>query len=760
MRSHWIQIMLPIALATPALAQDPAAPRPPAVEAVIGDTRQAAVRPNQQLTGGAPMLALPATVLFDRPYPGELWALGSTWKASFSPQGITYIPYLGADAPRNFPIEMTLRSATVGGAVLPFQDGTPVTVGDQVRLDRGSFVEVYDLGLEAVEQSFVFRELPVRGTLTVEIGVASELVATAIPDGLRFSGVAGHVDYTKAVAIDARGRRLPLAIEWLGDAVRIAIPASFVEQAELPLVLDPILNTGGPLAPSASAQRNPDVATLQSPDRILVTWQRTWSLGDEDCFTAVYDTAWNLLSPVQGVDFTVENWIRPRAASTSRDSNWLIVAQVNYGSNYWVTGRTVSSGYALSPKIDIERAGVVGLAGNTFSPDVGGDPFTGGGSIFYCVVFEKEVTAGNTDIYFKLVRPDGTLPNALPTVLANTSTNESAPSISKSNRTYQWMVVWQRQWPSSPFDQDVHGALISWSGSIQVPSFLIAGSIYEEFMPSVSSQASIANLGSYYLVAWAQTPTTGVQADIFCKLYDASGTPVAIPELNLSQTSAAGAFAAREQTRPRVESDGARFAVAYDEYDPAAFAFYTFLDTIGAPVTGGTIGALQVYDERVATNFVNGKLASLYSGGTQASPIYAIAGWSPLAPHTISAHTYGGYQPGSQFSIFGSQCGTLPISYSGSPTIGGQVTISVPHTVVSGMILGTPGFIWLTGLLPNCNCLLGVYNGVLTNNPLVFNVPPNSAFVGLVLSAQGYSAGGTSCMSFLDLSDTVDFTIR
>jgi hypothetical protein len=760
MSSPLIRIVLPVALLAPVFAQDPAGLRPPAVESVVGDARNASVRPDQYLVGGVPMLPLPTTVLFDRPYPGELWALGSTWKASFSPQGITYIPYFGASAPRNFPIEMTLRSATVGGAPLPFQDGTPVTVGDQVRLDRGSFVEVYDLGLEAVEQSFVFRELPMRGTLTVEIGVASELVASAIPDGLRFGGDAGHVDYTKAVAIDARGRRLPLAIEWLGDGVRIAIPASFVEQAELPLVLDPILNTSGPLAPTTSAQRHPDVATLQSPDRILVTWQRTWSIGDEDCFTAVYDTAWTLLSPVQVVDLTVQNWTRPRAASNKRDNNWLIVAQVNFGSNYWVAGRIVSSSYVLSPNIDIERAGVVGLPGNTYSPDVGGDPYTGGGAVNYCVVFVKETTPSNTDIYFKLVRPDGTLPNATPTVLANTLTNESAPSISKSNQTYRWMVVWQRQYPFSPFDQDVHGVFVSWNGSIPVPSFLIAGTAAEDLTPSASSPAIIATLGYHYLVAFAQAPTISAQADIICQLYDTTGAPVPIPALNLSQTSASGAFAARDQIRPRVESDGVRFAVAYDEFDPAAFEFYTFLDTIGAPVTSGTIGALQINDERVATNFVNGNLASLHSGGMQASPVYAIAGWSPFAPHTISAHTYGGYQPGWQFSIFGSQCGALPISYSGSPTIGGQVTISVPHTGASGMVLGTPGFIPLSGLLPNCNCLLGVANGILTSNPLVFNIPPNSAFVGLYLSAQGYSAGGTSCMSFLDLSNTVDFTIR
>ena len=33
-------------------------------------------------------------------------------------------------------------------------------------------------------------------------------------------------------------------------------------------------------------------------------------------------------------------------------------------------------------------------------------------------------------------------------------------------------------------------------------------------------------------------------------------------------------------------------------------------------------------------------------------------------------------------------------------------------------------------------------------------------FVGITLSVQGYAAVGTSCLGFLDLSDTIDFTIR
>lgn len=88
------------------------------------------------------------------------------------------------------------------------------------------------------------------------------------------------------------------------------------------------------------------------------------------------------------------------------------------------------------------------------------------------------------------------------------------------------------------------------------------------------------------------------------------------------------------------------------------------------------------------------------------------------------------------------------------------MTISVPNTGFSGTVFGDPGYIPLGFLLPNCSCVLGVANGILSANPLVFTIPSNPVFVGIYLSVHGYSAGGNSCMTILDLSNTIDFVVR
>ena len=748
--------LLPLAFLAPGLLAQVLPQDRPVVDAARANPRGVpAVLP------GAPVLAAPTEVVFDRQADGTLWALGATWKAAFDGAACSYVPFFGSKAPRNFPLDLAIRAATVGGAPVELAVGEATADGKTVRVARGGLTETYDLAMDRVEQSFVFHALPNRGAVEVEIAVASELRPAPIDGGLRFANEHGHVDYTKAVAVDAAGRRLPLAITLRGDAIAMTIPADFVATAQLPLVLDPVITTSPFLAVNAAAQTNPDVATLQAPDRILATWQRTWSATDEDCFAAVYDTSWTLLAGPTAIDYTSENWLKPRAASNAAARNFLVVAQVNFGAAYWVAGRTVTEGAVAAPTIDIERAGVVGNPGNTLTPDVGGDPYPIAPA-YYCVVFTKEVTATDTDVCCKLVRPDGTLVNPTPTRLSTSSgtlgVREFDPAISGTNAGGDWMVTWSYLWQSSPFDTDVRAATVVWNGTVSTPDFIVAGSLQFESRPTVSSPAAVGAGALRYLVAWDTFSTVGSQADIVCRTV--TGTGAVDAEFNLSANSAGGAFQSREQVQARAESDGARFLVAYDEFDPVMFDYYSFVDTIAAPSPNGVLGTLRIEEARTPTNNYGARPAAFRGADYVANSRYALIGHTQFGVKSVFGQIYGGYTPGTTFSVFPSQCGTLPISYSGNPTVGNSVTISVPNTGVSGTVFGFPGYFPLAGLLANCNCILGVQNGILSSNPLTFAIPNNAAFVGTTLSVQGYSAGGTSCLSILDLSDTVDFTIR
>ena len=90
--------------------------------------------------------------------------------------------------------------------------------------------------------------------------------------------------------------------------------------------------------------------------------------------------------------------------------------------------------------------------------------------------------------------------------------------------------------------------------------------------------------------------------------------------------------------------------------------------------------------------------------------------------------------------------------------IGQTISFTVNTALPSGTVFGTQGYLPLNSL--GCNCFLGVANGVVVGNPLSIPIPANPTLVGSVWSVQGYGFSGANCLGFLDLSDTVDFTIR
>ncbi len=699
---------------------------------------------------------LPPKVLFDRPRGTDVWAIGHDWKAGFDGRGVTYIPFFGSEAPQNFPLRFELAEVRVGAERLALPAGTPREQAGTVATDRGALVETVATTTDVVEQSFVFHELPNRGAIHVDLAVQTSLQATVLAEGLRFANEFGAVHYTKAVAIDATGARQSLPITWDGDSVHMTIPADFVANAKLPLVLDPLIDTNPGIRPGETlAQRNPDTATLQSPNRSLVVYQRTWSATDQDCYAEALDANLdrvNLFTLV--LDATAESWISPEVASSQFAGNYLVVAQSSLGGITFIVSRLVNgNGTVTSQVVDVERAGSVGLPGNNFAPDVGGDPF-GGTLAYYCVVWQHATTASNHDIHYKLVQQDGSLLNPMPTVLSGDPSFESRPSISETNRTTEWRVAFERQRTVAPFDGNIFGGGIGWEGTLTRPPYAIDTTTAFDAFPEVSSPIVLANGGQeVHLVVWDRT--NGTQGDIVGNFVGIDGGNLG--QFNLDNLEAGGAFASRTRTVPGTDADGLRFVVGYSEFNGTDYdtyattvrfdaAFGALLDDVRQPL-GATPGI---------ENFKTG-IAAYHSAGLQQSSRYVIASHN-TAFNDIQVYDYGGYQAGPFFSPFPTQCGPLTVTPSGEPIVGGTVTIVANTLAPYGFVFGFPGFIGLGPL--GCNCTLGVDQGVLVSGPLVFTIPPNTAIVGTALSAQAYGATGTNCFGFLALSDTIDFTVR
>ncbi len=76
----------------------------------------------------------------------------------------------------------------------------------------------------------------------------------------------------------------------------------------------------------------------------------------------------------------------------------------------------------------------------------------------------------------------------------------------------------------------------------------------------------------------------------------------------------------------------------------------------------------------------------------------------------------------------------------------------------AGYLFGFPGY----QPLGICSCVVAVASPVTVPGPhFQWYVPADPIFVNsFALSIQGWAFGGTACLGAIDLSDTIDFTIR
>ena len=75
---------------------------------------------------------------------------------------------------------------------------------------------------------------------------------------------------------------------------------------------------------------------------------------------------------------------------------------------------------------------------------------------------------------------------------------------------------------------------------------------------------------------------------------------------------------------------------------------------------------------------------------------------------------------------------------------------------LSGFLVGFPQ----SQQTPACpGCILGVNGMTVIANPYSLQIPANAAYVGLTLSAQGFTFASGPCLGSVSVSDTVDFTL-
>ncbi len=730
-------------------------PVPDAEKPVVAATRK----------GLATVFDDPDLVMFDRPdTDGPLWAGGVHFKASFDTQGWTFIDQPLKDAEQLEPIRFDVRSIRLGGEALAIDSKPPVQREHVVVLEHGSMTEAVEVRGSGVEQTFTFDRLPKRGELVVDLGVTTRLTAETVADGIRFHGPFDDVHYSNAVAIDAAGERTAVATELTDGHILLRVPASFVEHATLPLVIDPTVAWRLVYNGVSNDVASPDVAWDVNGSTWNVTFTRHFGGSDWDCYVQRLDANLNLVGGLTTIDVSTNQWQFARIADLEVYSVLMVVAQVRTGSGVWrVSGRIMAnSGPTTTGQFDIATSGV-----DEIHPDVGGDPYLGP-PVYFAVVWEHSYSATDHDIYARQVWQDGSLRGSGPTYVQTNTSNQTNPSISKSDgagpvSTQRYTIVYQQTFTVT--DEDIYGAMLTWDGVI-VPvngsnTFVIDFSGYDDFIPQASSPSLADGTGRRRILAVYERVNLNA-GDIVGTCIDQNG--VRLAQVNITSLELDANRQSWPQHAPSVDCDGLRFGVAYHEVY-GGNTTTNDLDTRMDIVVVGTAGIqLEEYAQPMGFSQdreFNANVASRYSGTATFSTHFCevndrdgVAGGFGIDAYTFDEG------PGSVFQTRATACGSLTIQHTGLTLLGTNIGVQLNSgSAPAGFLIGAPANTSLAGI---CPCTLGVGAGTsVSGSAYALYIPVDPQLIGVILSFQGFSVQSPGpCLGSIRLSDTVDVTIQ
>lgn len=513
---------------------------------------------------------------YDAPGDGSIWARGAHFKASFDETGATYYPLFDSNQPRHYPIALSPDAVTLDGQSVAFErSATATRTENTIAIDRGAFVETYELAPDSIEQTFVFRSLPRNGDLVVHVPLASELTAIHGADGIELYSDLGHVRYGRAIAIDAAGRRSDAATALEDGSISIRVDRNFLATAALPLVIDPVVSTF-PLDDTSYNDFFPDVAYDATTQRWVCVYNEQAAAGDLDVYYEMCNAAG---SSMWGNYVNVNNasWADPKVANLRSATQFLCVAAVNGSGSREIRGRTIEADIAaMSNEFFISNGSETGAKMN---PSVGGDPYPNGPA-YYCVAYEREFdTFSDYDILVHLVGADTTV--FATNYLSNSGgTRDEFPSVSKSNGGSTWMISWERHGSS---DSTIWGGRVRFDGATLSTPFQITA-----FDNDIYSSASSPLFGSQRTMV-AYMRDFGTDWDIVVSLLDGA---TVVQEMNLS--TAESTWFLKDQGQPSVDSDGQHFLVAYHEqWEPNSSDYDVFASDVR--LVGNTLGLAQTH---------------------------------------------------------------------------------------------------------------------------------------------------------------------
>ncbi len=388
-----------------------------------------------------------------------LWATGSAYKARFSAAGVSFVPALGARATVSRPLHYAAHVVGRGdGTGTELAAAVPRHEELVVRYQRGACTEVYEVRAEGLKQSFVLHELPagegdlwVRGALATDLVVDGDGGRTPALD-LRDRVLGSVVTIDGVVGIDARGARTAGWLRYDDGVLEVGLPASFVDRAQLPLVIDPLIGTSVALPPGSGANERPSIAWDRGSDVYLVVWQRTFSFSDSDVVGQRVAGDGTLLGSQLFVRKSTVTSARPAVASVaSRGAFVVAYSEPVPGVGREVYARVVDAATGrMRDPVQLSFPTRWAPFGWNDNVDVGGDVSVGGDRLLFMLeaVGGDEVAQftpfalpatldANQDLTLGAPRYIGTTQAAFP------NTPQARSRIARDRNGNGWLLVWQ-----------------------------------------------------------------------------------------------------------------------------------------------------------------------------------------------------------------------------------------------------------------------------------------------------------------------------
>lgn len=481
-----------------------------------------------------------------------VWARGERYKASFGAQGATYFPLFGAAMERHHPLALSPDLVRIGGEALPFADAPRAQRhGDRIELDRGAFVETYDLSAQSLEQSFTFSRLPRAGELVLSIPLDTDLDLTDGPDGLELRHALGRVTYSRAIAFDARGARCDAATHLVDGAIEIRVPASFVAGASLPLTIDPLITTFTIDATSNRFFADADMA--YDPDSH--TWMAIYAedVGPEnDVLAVVFGDDPSTGGTPSFVDLSTDDWQHARIASNRAAQQFLVVGAVTPPAAATViAGRWIPAPGSSAPSLALTISGAE--SGTKLAPDVGGDS-NPSGPTYFCVTYQLDKSSTDSDVVARRVDASGAQPQVNPIVVGTEAgKHEIEPAISSStNGGSEWSIAWlAKQDPAPP--TRVWAARVATNGTISQARAIVGSQSGSNAVSGVSVSSAVAGTRKMAITWMEAMPTFDQVLRIHVRDPDDAS-------FNLNQPFSLET--GLDVTETSVEFDGASFSIA------------------------------------------------------------------------------------------------------------------------------------------------------------------------------------------------------